>query len=77
MSQKITIGRIVEFFPGKSEYDLKLPNGMQSAPAMVVQMFTNDPEGEANYSNLLVFVAASDNTTQNALSVAHNWLPRV
>jgi len=38
---KITIGRIVEFFPnGNKEYEL--PNGMETAPAIVTQTFGLD-----------------------------------
>ena len=36
--ENITIGRIVEFFPNGNK-ELELPNQMQTAPAMVTQVF--------------------------------------
>ena len=63
--EKVTIGRIVEFFPSGVEGDLVLPNGMKSAPAMVVQVF-----GE--HVNLNVFTADPDgNPVKQAWSVRH------
>ena len=63
--QKITIGRIIEFFPNGNEYN-PLPNNMQSAPAIVVQEFNNGA-----HVNLQLFTAASDGKTQNAWTVCH------
>ena len=51
MTQKATIGRIVIFVPNGSESH-KLPNGMQEAPAMIVQTFENNP-----HVNLNIFTA--------------------
>ena len=81
MSQKITIGRIVEFFPVTTEYGLKLPNGMVSAPAIAVKIFDN-------YTNFNAFFTQTSPAVKNAFSVAHkdnapegceywDWLPRV
>lgn len=89
MENKVTIGRIVEFHPNKNENGLKLPNNMESAPAMVVQVFNK-------YVNLNVFTAdPNGNPVKQAWSVCHksdvplqnevigegtsywDWLPRV
>lgn len=51
--QKVSMGRIVEFFPNTGENDESLPNGMQSAPAIVTQVFDK-------HVNLNVFVASPD-----------------
>lgn len=60
--QKITIGRIIEFFPGKK---ITLPNNMTSAPAMVVQVFDNSV-------NLNVFTAnPNGDPVIQAWSVSH------
>ena len=58
--QNVSIGRIVEFFPGK-DTQYELPNGMQSAPAVVNQVF-----GE--YINLTVFVAQPDESKPNTVT---------
>jgi hypothetical protein len=42
------LGQIVEFIPAKPD---NLPNGMTSAPAMIIQVFPN------NICNVLIFVA--------------------
>lgn len=81
--QKISIGRIVEFFPNNNQGGLRLPNGMQSAPAIVVQIFDQ-------HINLNVFTAETNGSTpvKQAYSVSHkskaqdgqyywDWLPRV
>lgn len=77
-----TIGRIVEFFPNKNGSGLQLPNNMESAPAMVVQVF-------GSLVNLNVFTADTNGQpVQQAWSVEHkskvvgesfswDWLPRV
>jgi hypothetical protein len=56
MAQKVTIGRIIEFFPSKQK---PLPNGMQSAPAIVVQTFGNP---EPKHININVFTASGDDS---------------
>jgi hypothetical protein len=55
MTQKATIGRTVIFVPNGSE-NHQLPNGMQEAPAVVVQTF----EG-SSYVNLNIFTAETNN----------------
>jgi hypothetical protein len=65
--QTPTIGRIVIFFPNKNENGLKLPNGMESAPAMLVQIFDK-------YSNLNVFTAETKpelSPVKTAWSICH------
>ena len=63
---KPTIGRIVEFFPnGNEEY--KLPNGMETAPAMILQV-------HGDLVNLIVFCADPDPSltgTFRAWSISH------
>lgn len=62
----VTPGRIVEFFPGNSGFEL--PNGMESAPAIVTQKF-------GSTVNLVLFVAEPSRTeksvTPTAWSVCH------
>ena len=78
----ITIGRIVEFHPNNN-FQYALPNGMQTAPAIVVQVF------EAGV-NLNVFMAnPNGQSVKNAWTIPHksqvkgesmpywDWLPRV
>lgn len=81
--QKVTIGRIVEFHPNGSE-EHKLPNNMESAPAIVTQVF-------GDCANLTLFTAnPSGEPTKQMWSVQHKdnagtgpgqsyweWLPRV
>lgn len=80
--QKVTIGRIVEFHPNGSE-EHKLPNNMESAPAIVTQVF-------GDLVNLTLFTAnPSGELTKQMWSVQHKdnvpgpgqpyweWLPRV
>ncbi len=81
-AQKITIGRIVEFFPGTTAGCLSLPNSMTSAPAMAVQVF----EQHVNFN---VFTAdPKEAPVKQAWSVNHkskategeaywDWFPRV
>lgn len=60
-----TIGSIVEFFPSTNGVINELPNGMQSAPAIVTQTF-----GE--HTNMIVFLAdTSGNPIRTAWSVVH------
>ncbi|GEM_PF-4640075 len=80
--QTVTIGRIVEFFPNKNGSGLQLPNNMQSAPAIVIQVF-------GTLVNLNVFTAdINGQPVQLAWSVDHksktspdlfywDWLPRI
>lgn len=80
--QKVTIGRIVEFHPNGSE-EHKLPNNMETAPAIVTQVF-------GDCANLTLFTAnPSGEPTKQMWSVQHKdsvpgegqsyweWLPRV
>ncbi len=48
----LKIGSIVEFFPGNVN---TLPNGMQTAPAIVTQIFGET--GDVKHANLTVFTA--------------------
>lgn len=80
--QKVSIGRIVEFHPnGTKEHEL--PNNMESAPAIVTQVF-------GTIVNLTLFTAnPSGEPTKQMWSVQHksnvpnegqsywDWLPRV
>ncbi len=70
LEQKITIGRTVEFFPGKKEVsNVELPNGMESAPAIVVQVF-------APHVNLNVFTASTTGQpVLQAWSIPHKNSP--
>jgi len=66
MDRTVSIGKIVEFFPGDNE-QYKLPNGMKSAAAIITQHF-------GIYSNLTVFVADPNvpaQTSFTAWSIAH------
>lgn len=65
MSQTVTAGRIVEFFPNNNQI-IKLPNGMTTAPAIVTQTFG------APHVNLCLFVANPDGeATMQAWSIPH------
>ena len=81
---KISIGRIVEFLPNGVK-GMELPNGMESAPALVTQTFDSD------MVNMIVFVAdplPTNTGTFRAWSVHHksnavegqpywDWFPQV
>lgn len=83
MSQNVTPGRIVEFFPNNNQL-IKLPNSMTSAPAMVTQTFDGSP-----HVNLCLFTAnPNGEATMQAWSIPHketavqdqpywDWFPRV
>jgi hypothetical protein len=62
----LKIGRMVEFFPNKNKDGLKLLNSMESAPAMIVQIFNE-------HVNLVVFTAdnTGENPVKNAWSIRH------
>lgn len=65
MEQKPSIGRIVEFFPGV-DTQYQLPNGSQSAPALITQDF-------GVHQNLTVFACfpGEEKTSFTAWSVPH------
>ncbi|MCF8255375.1 MAG: hypothetical protein K9H61_02415 [Bacteroidia bacterium] len=57
----ITVGRIVDYYPGTASEN-QLPNGMEKAPAIVVQAFGTETV------NLHVMVAQTDSTKPNSFT---------
>lgn len=57
----VKIGQIVTYHPGNVK-EKQLPNGMESAPAIVTQLFFN--AGDVQRANLTVFTANPDGEPQ-------------